>query len=280
VTRPCGHGARFPSTRDMLGAIFERFTDHARRVLHLAQEEALHFRHTWIGTEHILLGLLAEGNGVSAKALEELDLTLEGVRFQVEEAIGISGTAPSGSPPFTTRAKKVLELSLREALHLGHNYIGTEHLVLGLVREGEGVAAQILIRQCGDLEVVRQEVLSLLEIDPIEEEACVENAGRGRRRRGLLGGVGRGYASARFARGGARPEVHVVRCSFCGRQPPDSGRLVRGGDAYICEHCINDWHGKLETSAEEPTNTVAELYQPDNEAEDGGDDTGLEDPTE
>ena len=124
--------------------MFERFTDRARRVVVLAQEEARMLSHNYIGTEHILLGLIHEGEGVAAKALESLGISLEAVRAQVEEIIGQGQQAPSGHIPFTPRAKKVLELSLREALQLGHNYIGTEHILLGLIREGEGVAAQVL----------------------------------------------------------------------------------------------------------------------------------------
>jgi len=142
--------------------VFERFTDRARRVLVLAQEEARLLNHSFIGTEHILLGLIHEGEGVAAKALEQLGISLEAVREKVEETIGASGTAPTGSPPFTPRAKKVLELSLREALQLGHNYIGTEHMLLGLVREGEGVAAQVLVSLGADLARVRQQVIQLL----------------------------------------------------------------------------------------------------------------------
>jgi len=142
--------------------VFERFTDRARRVLVLAQEEARLLNHSFIGTEHILLGLIHEGEGVAAKALEQLGVSLEAVREKVEETIGLSGTAPTGSPPFTPRAKKVLELSLREALQLGHNYIGTEHMLLGLVREGEGVAAQVLVSLGADLAKVRQQVIQLL----------------------------------------------------------------------------------------------------------------------
>jgi ATP-dependent Clp protease ATP-binding subunit ClpC len=142
--------------------VFERFTDRARRVLVLAQEEARLLNHSFIGTEHILLGLIHEGEGVAAKALEQLGVSLEAVREKVEETIGLSGTAPTGSPPFTPRAKKVLELSLREALQLGHNYIGTEHMLLGLVREGEGVAAQVLVSLGADLARVRQQVIQLL----------------------------------------------------------------------------------------------------------------------
>jgi len=142
--------------------VFERFTDRARRVVVLAQEEARLLNHNYIGTEHILLGLIHEGEGVAAKALESLGISLEAVRGQVEEIIGHGGSAPSGHIPFTPRAKKVLELSLREALQLGHNYIGTEHILLGLIREGEGVAAQVLVKLGADLSRVRQQVIQLL----------------------------------------------------------------------------------------------------------------------
>jgi ATP-dependent Clp protease ATP-binding subunit ClpC len=142
--------------------MFERFTDRARRVLVLAQEEARLLNHNFIGTEHILLGLIHEGEGVAAKALESLGISLEAVREKVEETIGPAGSSTTGSPPFTPRAKKVLELSLREALQLGHNYIGTEHMLLGLVREGEGVAAQVLVQLGADLSRVRQQVIQLL----------------------------------------------------------------------------------------------------------------------
>jgi ATP-dependent Clp protease ATP-binding subunit ClpC len=142
--------------------VFERFTDRARRVVVLAQEEARLLNHNYIGTEHILLGLIHEGEGVAAKALESLGISLEAVRAQVEEIIGHGGSSPSGHIPFTPRAKKVLELSLREALQLGHNYIGTEHILLGLIREGEGVAAQVLQKLGADLSRVRQQVIQLL----------------------------------------------------------------------------------------------------------------------
>ncbi len=142
--------------------MFERFTDRARRVVVLAQEEARLLQHNYIGTEHILLGLIHEGEGVAAKALESLGISLEAVRQQVEEIIGQGGSSPSGHIPFTPRAKKVLELSLREALQLGHNYIGTEHILLGLIREGEGVAAQVLVKLGADLSRVRQQVIQLL----------------------------------------------------------------------------------------------------------------------
>jgi ATP-dependent Clp protease ATP-binding subunit ClpC len=142
--------------------MFERFTDRARRVVVLAQEEARMLNHNYIGTEHILLGLIHEGEGVAAKALESLGISLDAVRGQVEEIIGQGQAAPTGHIPFTPRAKKVLELSLREALQLGHNYIGTEHILLGLIREGEGVAAQVLQKLGADLNRVRQQVIQLL----------------------------------------------------------------------------------------------------------------------
>src|SRR5918992_937112 len=156
--------------------MFERFTERARHVVVLAQEEARALNHGYIGTEHVLLGLIREGKGVAAKALESLGISLEAVRRQVEEVVGngqavrlrveeIIGqgrTAPTGHIPFTPRVKKVLELSLREALKLGHTYIGTEHILLGLIREGEGVAAQVLQKLRADFDRVRQTVLQLL----------------------------------------------------------------------------------------------------------------------
>ena len=142
--------------------MFEKFTDKARRVVVLAQEEAKLLNHNYIGTEHILLGLIHEGEGVAAKSLEALGINLESVREQVQEIIGQGQQAPTGHIPFTPRAKKVLELSLREALQLGHSYIGTEHLLLGLIREGEGVAAQVLTKLGADTNKVRQQVIQLL----------------------------------------------------------------------------------------------------------------------
>jgi ATP-dependent Clp protease ATP-binding subunit ClpA len=143
-------------------AVFERFTDRARRVVVLAQEEARMLNHNYIGTEHLLLGLVHEGEGVAAKALESLGVGLETVRLQVEEIIGHGQQAPSGHIPFTPRVKKVLELANREAEDLGHNYIGTEHLLLGLIREGDGVAAQVLARLGVDLAAARRQVVGLL----------------------------------------------------------------------------------------------------------------------
>ena len=142
--------------------MFERFTDRARRVVVFAQEEARLLNHNYIGTEHVLLGLVREGEGVAAQALTSMGIGLDAVRGQVEKIIGQGQAAPAGHIPFTPRAKKVLELSLREALQLGHNYIGTEHILLGLLREGEGVAAQVLQQLGADLNRVRQTVIQLL----------------------------------------------------------------------------------------------------------------------
>jgi ATP-dependent Clp protease ATP-binding subunit ClpA len=150
-----GSNERYP------GAVFERFTDRARTVLVLAQEEARLLNHGFIGTEHILLGIIREGEGVGARVLESFGVSLEAAREKVRETIGMSGTSGE-SPPFTPRAKKVLELSLREALQLNHSYIGTEHLLLGLVREGEGVATFVLIDLGADPVRIRQEVIHFL----------------------------------------------------------------------------------------------------------------------
>jgi ATP-dependent Clp protease ATP-binding subunit ClpA len=156
--------------------MFERFTDRGRRVVVLAQDEARRLGHNWIGTEHILLGLIREGEGVAAKALKSLGISLDSVRQQVEQIIGqveeIIGQvqqAPSGHIPFTPRTKKVLELSLRESQQLGHNYIGTEHILLGLIRESDGVAAQVLVKLGADLNRVRQQVIQLLDGHSAEE---------------------------------------------------------------------------------------------------------------
>ena len=172
--------------------MFERFTDRARRVTVLAQEEARMHNHDYIGTEHILLGLIHEGNGVAAKALESLGIPQEAVRQQVEEIIGRGQQAPRGGHiSFTPQAKKVLTLSLREAVQFGHSYIGTEHILLGLIREGDGVAAQVLVRLGADLDRVRQQVLELLHgYQGADEPGTVRTAGRaeqgGRGKRKLL----------------------------------------------------------------------------------------------
>ena len=144
--------------------MFERFTDRSRRVLVLAQEEARLLNHNFIGTEHILLGLIHDSDGVAAKALASLGISLEQVREKVGETIALAASPTTGAP-FTPGAKKVLELSLREALQLGHNYIGTEHVLLGLVREGEGVGSQVLVGLGADLSQVRNRVIQLVSGD-------------------------------------------------------------------------------------------------------------------
>jgi ATP-dependent Clp protease ATP-binding subunit ClpC len=150
--------------------MFERFTERARRVVVLAQEEARALSHNYIGTEHILLGLIHENEGVAAKSLESIGISLDVVRTQVEEIIGEGRITPSGQIPFTPRAKKVLELSLRESMQLGHNYIGTEHILLGLIREGEGLGAQVLVKLGADLNRVRQQVIEMLSRHQGSEE--------------------------------------------------------------------------------------------------------------
>jgi ATP-dependent Clp protease ATP-binding subunit ClpC len=142
--------------------MFERFTERARQVVVLAQDEARTLKHNYIGTEHILLGLLREEEGLAARVLDTLDITVEEVRAQVARIVGQGDEVTTGQIPFTPRAKKVLELALREALSLGHNYIGTEHILLGLVRENEGVAARILLDFDADAEKIRNEILRML----------------------------------------------------------------------------------------------------------------------
>ncbi|MFI5049511.1 MAG: Clp protease N-terminal domain-containing protein, partial [Gaiellales bacterium] len=157
--------------------MFERFTERARQVVVLAQDEARTLKHNYIGTEHILLGLLREEEGLAARVLDALDITVEEVRAQVARIVGQGDEVTTGQIPFTPRAKKVLELALREALSLGHNYIGTEHILLGLVRENEGVAARILLDFDADAEKIRNEIIRML-------------SGPGRRSQGAGGAPG------------------------------------------------------------------------------------------
>jgi ATP-dependent Clp protease ATP-binding subunit ClpC len=175
--------------------MFERFTERAQRVVVLAQNEARRLNHNHIGTEHILLGLIhesEESEGVAAASLESLGISLEAVRQQVEGIIGQGRAAPTGAIPYTPRAKKVLELSLREALQLGHHHVGTEHILLGLIREGRGAAAQVLVRLGADLAQVREQVIQMLEDAQGEEEPGTRHAGKdsaARKQRGLLAEV-------------------------------------------------------------------------------------------
>jgi len=168
--------------------VFERFTERARHVVVFAQEEARGFKHDYIGTEHILLGLLREEEGVAARVLGSLEITAEGVRAQIEQIVGLGEEAAVGQIPFTPRAKKVLELALREALSIGHNYIGTEHILLGLVRENDGVAARIMLDLGGDAQRVREEVINVL--GPLRVGGAPGGrGGRWRRPRAGIGGV-------------------------------------------------------------------------------------------
>ncbi len=198
--------------------MFERFTERARRVAVLAQEEARMLHHDHIGTEHILLGLIGEGEGVAAQALEWLGISLEAVRQHVEGITGQGQQAPSGHIPFTPRAKEVLELSLREALQLGHNYIGTEHILLGLIGEGDGVAAQVLVKLGADPGRVRQQVIQLL--------AGSQGQGAGRRGRAVRDGALR-FACARPV----RPESDRGRARGQARSGDRPGEGDRAGDA-------------------------------------------------
>jgi hypothetical protein len=208
--------------------VFERFTDRARRVVVLAQEEARLLNHNYIGTEHILLGLIHEG-GVAASALAALDIDLNSVRRRVEQIIGHGGTAPSGHIPFTPRAKKVLELSLREALQLGHNYIGTEHILLGLIREGEGVAAEVLVSLGADLARVRQQVVQILSGD-----------------QGGLTAVG---SDVSFA--SPLPAAPIGTCSFCARDLWEVDHYAVGPGGFICDVCIGAAHAALTAAPED-----------------------------
>jgi len=245
--------------------MFERFTDRARRVVVLAQEEALRLNHNYIGTEHVLLGLLREEEGVAARALVSLGISLDEVRLRVEEIIGRGQDPPSGHVPFTPRSKKVLELSLREALTLGHNYIGTEHILLGLIREGEGVAAQILVQSGAQLSEVRNTVVRLIEGLPHgasermpAEAVNVSLADENRHLRALVDRLR--AALARHAPAEAGPSTDdparkpllapvepppaegayspLLKCSFCGLDHDQVAKLIAGPQVYICDQCV------------------------------------------
>jgi hypothetical protein len=207
--------------------VFERFTDRARKVLVLAQEEARILGHSYIGSEHVLLGLIHEGGGIAARALTASGASLEIVRLKVAAA-GAAVLNPSGSPPFTPRTKKALELGLREALQRGHNYIGTEHLLLGLLRQEDGEAIDILVDLGIDLDELRARVVRLMSGSPDEPNAQISK---------FPASDPRGRATG--------TDAELVACSFCGRQPPESGRLVSSLSAFICEHCVKRWAQRL-----------------------------------
>jgi ATP-dependent Clp protease ATP-binding subunit ClpA len=209
--------------------MFERFTDRARRVVVFAQEDARLLDHNYIGTEHILLGLLREPEGIAARALSSLGIQAETVRARVEEVVGRGKKAPTGHIPFTPRAKKVLELSLREALAFGHNYIGTEHILLGLIREGDGVAAKVLVQLGADLDRVRQAVVDLLgEVPSTPRERWVS--------RWLRRSVG-------LTSEGAAENVHfapgpTIRLSPAVEQAMAAARRLAGGDPVASHHVL------------------------------------------
>jgi ATP-dependent Clp protease ATP-binding subunit ClpA len=205
-------------------AVFERFTDRARRVVVLAQEEARLLNHNFIGTEHILLGLLHEGEGIAAQVLVSADISLDAARSKVE-AIGRPGSsAPSGHIPFTPRAKKVLEYALREALQLGDNFIGTEHLLLALLREGQGIAIQALVNLGADLDWVREQV--------------VEIAGRGRTAPFGTDGFDQPVLQKPAIQPASATYKSVLHCSFCNEPQDRVAKLIAGPGVYICDRCV------------------------------------------
>jgi hypothetical protein len=228
--------------------VFERFTDQARRVIVLAQEESRLLGHNYIGTEHILLGLIHEGEGVAAQTLASLGISLVDVRTEVEEIIGRGSAPAAGHIPFTPRAKKVLELSLREALQLGHNYIGSEHILLGLIREGDGVAAQVLVRLGAELLVVRQHVVRILSVgaaEPVSEEHPFPGAWR----------ASGGWEGVSL-RSSAMVRRSAPLCSFCRRDLSELEHYATGNDATgmpaaICGECIVAAHRALGAAPDE-----------------------------
>jgi hypothetical protein len=214
--------------------VFERFTDRARRVVVLAQEEARLLAHNYIGTEHVLLGLLREGTSVGARALTSFDVTLEAARNEVASRTGSGGQPPFGHIPFTPRAKQVLEYALREALALGHNYIGTEHILLGLIREGEGLGAQVLVALGVDLAGARQRVVELVAEGTESSESPPPPTP------GLMSVPA------------PRPATQV--CVVCGRDPWDADRYVIAAHAMLCGPCVDAAQRALGFS---PERTVA-----------------------
>ena len=213
-------------------AVFERFTDRARRVVVLAQEEARLLNHNFIGTEHVLLGMIYEGEGIAAQVLESAGISLEAARAKVAAIVGSGSSSPSGHIPFTPRAKKVLEMALREALQLGANFIGTEHLLLGLLREGQGVAVEVLQNSGADLRRLREQVIDLA----------------GGERTAL-------FEAEEFDRPGRlKPEIQpassgraaLLHCSFCNEPQDRVAKLIAGPGVYICDRCVALCQGILD----------------------------------
>ena len=237
--------------------MFERFTDRARRVVVLAQEEARLLNHNYIGTEHVLLGLLDEGEGIAAQVLEAVEVSLDAVRAKVEAIVGLGSSSPTGHIPFTPRAKKALENALREALQLGDNLIGTEHLLLGLLREGQGVAVQVLDDLGADIGVMREQAIGLAagerteraETETVEETST---SGRDVLVESLMGEVRRLRRDVDTLREALqrpparKPDIQpassgyqsVLHCSFCNEPQDKVAKLIAGPGVYICDRCI------------------------------------------
>ena len=201
--------------------MFERFTDRARRVVVLAQEEARLLNHNYIGTEHLLLGLLHEGEGIAAQVLESAGVALDAVRVNVKAQVGLGTSSPSGHIPFTPRAKKALELSLREARQLGANFIGTEHLILALLRERQNVAVQVLQDLGADLGHLRDEVIGLADQHLTE----------------LLGPESSSVRKPDIRPASPRSQS-LLHCSFCDEPQDRVAKLIAGPGAYICDRCV------------------------------------------
>jgi ATP-dependent Clp protease ATP-binding subunit ClpA len=237
--------------------VFERFTDRARRVVVLAQEEARLLNHNYIGTEHVLLGLIHEGEGIAAKVLESVQVSLDAARIKVETIVGLGSSSPTGNIPFTPRAKKALENALREALQLGDNFIGTEHLLLGLLRERQGVAIQVLEDLGADLARMREQVIGLAGGDRAErvEAETVEatsTSGQELLVESLLGEVNRLRLEVdRLRQALQRPPARkpdiqpasstyrsLLKCSFCDEPQERVTKLIAGPGVYICDGCI------------------------------------------
>jgi hypothetical protein len=218
--------------------MFERFTQDARRVVVLAQEEARRLNHNYIGTEHVLLGLANEDEGVAGRALESFGVSLERARAEVAEMVGVGQTVPTGHIPFTPEAKKVLELSLREALQMGHSYMGTAHILLGVVREGDGVGAQILVKLTPGLQQVRERVLELLAEGGGVAEAEPQAARVARPpAAGVAGGPGT-FVGSGIHRGPEPPElVRVV---------PLAREVYRGAGFRMVLMSLEVWSGWLD----------------------------------
>src|SRR5207245_2397910 len=226
--------------------LFERFTERARQVVVLAQDEARALKHNYIGTEHILLGLLREEEGLAARVLESLDITVEEVRAQVARIVGQGDEVTTGQIPFTPRAKKVLELALREALSLGHNYIGTEHILLGLVRENEGVAARILLDFDADAEKIRNEIIRML-------------SGPGRRQQGAGGAPGEKSKSAKLLDLAALVAGSKYRGEFEERLKKVMKEIMQRGDIILF---IDELHNLVGAGAAEGAIDAASILKP------------------